>query len=149
MDGYPLHADIAFTRLASDFIDGDRELGDGSVRNLTVAVLNTLHRSDVNLKGTLNAGIADKTKEYAKTIDNHEIIGCMALVIDAGGGMSKQLLDLTYCLPASGRRTPPDLNPASNNDKNDTAFAPEHIPHTADELRKMKDALQRVRIRGR
>ena len=114
-DGHPIHADIAFEGLSSGAIVGDRELGDVSLRNLVGSNLVTMHHSDVDPYGVINAGVADKNKKYAKAIADHEIDGCMALVVNAGGGVSKDLSKLIYRLarkrdgtcpwtPAGGRR---------------------------------------------
>ena len=63
--GHPIDADIAFEGLSSGAIDGDRELGDVSVRNLVGSNLITMHHSDVDPYGVVNAGVADKNKKYA------------------------------------------------------------------------------------
>ena len=68
---------------------GDRELGDVTVRNFVGGKLNIMHHSDVDPHGVINGGIVDKAKKYAKPIADREISGCMALVLNAGGGMSK------------------------------------------------------------
>ena len=103
---HPIHADIAFEGLSSGAISGDRELGDVSVRNLVGGSLKPLHNSDVDPYGVINAGVADKCKKYAKAIADHEIDGCMALVVNAGGGMSKDLSKLIYRLARTSYRAP-------------------------------------------
>ena len=97
-DGHPIYADFAFEGLSSGAIDGDRELGDVSMRNLVGSNLKPLHNSDVDPYGAVNGGVADKNKKYAKAIAGHEINGCMALVVNAGGGVSKDLSELIYRL---------------------------------------------------
>ena len=46
-DGHPIHADIAFTGHATGAIDGDRELGDVTVRNFVGRKLNIIYHPDV------------------------------------------------------------------------------------------------------
>ena len=147
-DGHPIHADIAFEGLSSGAIDGDRELGDVSMRNLVGSNLKPLHNSDVDPYGVVNAGVADKNKKYAKAIADHEIDGCMALVVNAGGGLSKDLSKLIYRL--ARKRTERVLGPppAVGDNENDAALLQEHRMHTADEVRRMRGAFQTVRIRG-
>ena len=96
----------------------------------------------------INAGIADKEKKYAKPIADREISGCMALVLNAGGGVSKDLSDLTYRL--ARKRTERVLGPApaSGDDNEDAELLQEHNMHTAGEERRMQGALQTVRVRG-
>ena len=147
-DGHPIHADIAFEGLSSGAIDDDRELGDVSVRNLVGSNLVTMHHSDVDPYGVVNAGVADKNKKYEKAIADHEIDGCMALVVNAGGGVSKDLSKLIYRL--ARKRTERVLGPppAVGDNENDAALLQEHKMHTADEVRRMRGAFQTVRIRG-
>ena len=147
-DGHPIHADIAFEGLSSGAIVGDRELGDVSLRNLVGSNLVTMHHADVDPYGVINAGVADKNKKYAKAIADHEIDGCMALVVNAGGGVSKDLSKLIYRL--ARKRTERVLGPppAVGDNENDAALLQEHKMHTADEVRRMRGAFQTVRIRG-
>ena len=49
--------------------------------------LKTMHNSDDDRYGVVNAGVADKNMKYEKAIADHEIDGCMALVVNAGGGV--------------------------------------------------------------
>ena len=71
----------------------------------------------------------------------------MALVVNAGGGVSKDLSKLIYRL--ARKRTERVLGPPpAVGDENDAALLQEHKMHTADEVRKMRDAFQTVRIRG-
>ena len=83
-------------------VEGDRELGDVTVRNFVGGKLNIMHHSDVDPHGVINGGIVDKAKKYAKPIADREISGCMALVLNAGGGMSKDFSDLITAWPARG-----------------------------------------------
>ena len=67
-DGHPIYADFAFEGLSSGAIDGDRELGDVSMRNLVGSNLKPLHNSDVDPYGAVNGGVADKNKKYARRL---------------------------------------------------------------------------------
>ena len=147
-DGHPIHADIAFAGLSTGAIDGDRELGDVSVRNLVRSNLNILHSSDADLHGVIRVGVAEKAKKYAKPVVDGQIGECMALVINAGGEVGKDLSNLIYRLVR--KRTDSVLGPmpADSGDENDAALRMEHRMHTAEEMRRMRGALQTVRIRG-
>ena len=147
-DGNPIHADIALAGLKTGAAVGDLELGDVTVRNFVGGKLNIMHNSDVDPRGVINAGIADKEKKYAKPIKDREISGCMALVLNAGGGVSKDSSDLIYRL--ARKRTERVLGPApaSGDDNEDAELLQEHNMHTAGEERRMQGALQTVRVRG-
>ena len=129
-------------------VEGDRELGDVTVRNFVGGKLNIMHHSDVDPHGVINGGIVDKAKKYAKPIADREISGCMALVLNAGGGMSKDFSDLIYRL--ARKRTERVLGPApaSGDNNQDTELLQEHKMHTAGEVRRMQGALQTIRVRG-
>ena len=119
-----------------------------TVRNFVGGKLNIMHHSDVDPRGVINAGIADKAKKYAKPIADREISGCMALVQNAGCGMSKDFSDLIYRL--ARKRTERVLGPApaSGDNNQDTELLQEHKMHTAGEVRRMQGALQTIRVRG-
>ena len=107
-----------------------------------------MHRSDVDSHGVIRAGVADKTKKYAKPIADRQIDGCMALVINAGGGVSKDFSKLIYRLARKQTDSVLGPMPADGGDENDAAIRLEHRMHTAEEMRRMRGALQTVRIRG-
>ena len=54
-----------------------------TVRNFVGGELNIMHHSDVDPRGVINAGIADKAKKYAKPIADREIADTWALVLNA------------------------------------------------------------------
>ena len=106
-DGHPIHADNAFTGLATaSRMTGSGETDGAELRRRQAQD----HASDVDPRGVINAGIADKAKKYAKPIADREISGCMALVLNAGCGMSKDFSDLIYRL--ARKRTERVLGPA-------------------------------------
>ena len=59
---------------------------------------NILHGSDADPQSVIGMGVADKANKYAKPIADGQIGGSMALVINAGGGVSKDLSKLIYRL---------------------------------------------------
>lgn len=59
--------------------------------------LHILHSSDVDPRSVVNKGVEDKHKKYAKPIAD-QIDGCIALVVNTGGGMRKDLSKLVYRL---------------------------------------------------
>ena len=119
-----------------------------SVRNLVGGNLKPLHNSDVDPYGAVNGGVADKNKKYTKAIADHENDGRMTLVVNAGGGVSKDLSKLIYRL--ARKRTERILGPppAVSDNENDAALLQEHKMHTEGEVRRMRRAFQTVRIRG-
>ena len=123
-------------------------MGDVTVRNFVGGKLNIMHHSDVDPYGVINGGIADKAKKYANSIADREIGGCMALVLNAGGGMSKDFSDLIYRL--ARKRTERVLGPApaSGDNNEDAELLQEHKMHTAGQVRRMQESLQTVRVRG-
>ena len=66
-------------------------------------------------------GVADKAKKYAKPIADGQMGGCVALVINAGGGVSRDLSNPIYRL--ARKRTDSVLGPvpADGDDENDAA----------------------------
>ena len=72
----------------------------------------------------------------------------MALVVNASGGVSKDLAKLIYHL--ARKRTERILGspPAVGDNENDAAILQEHKMHTTDEVRRMRGDFQTVRIRG-
>ena len=107
-----------------------------------------MHHSDIDSGGVINGGIADKAKKYAKPIAVREISGCMALVLNVVGGMSKDFSDLIYRVDR--KRTEHVLGPApaSGDFNEDAELLKQHRMHTASEVRRMQGALQTVRVRG-
>lgn len=136
-DGHPIHADIALEGLATGAIDGDRKLGDVTVRNFVGSNLKILLRSDVDPRGVVNAGVADKNKKSAKPIADRQIKGCMALVITAGGGVSKDFSELIHRLARKRTESVMGPAPAGGDNENDAALLQEHRMHTAEEVKKM------------
>jgi len=45
-----------------------------------------MNRSDDDPYSVVNAGVADKTKKNAKPVADRESDGCMALIVNTGGG---------------------------------------------------------------
>ena len=127
---------------------GDRELGDVTVRNFVGGKLNIMHHSDVDPHGVINGGIVDKAKKYAKPIADREISGCMALVLNAGGGMSKDFSNLIYRLARKGTESVLGPTPASGNNNEDAALLQEHRMRTAGKVRRMQGTIKTVRVRG-
>ena len=123
-------------------------MGDVTVRNFVGGKLNIRHNSDVDPRGVINAGIVDKVKQYAKPIADREISGCMTLVLNAVGGVSKDLSDLIYSLARKMTERVLGPAPASGDDNEDAELLQEHNMHTAGEEKRMQGALQTVRVRG-
>ena len=127
---------------------GDRELSDVTVQNFVGDSLNILHCSDVDPHSVIRMGVANKAKRYAKPITNRQIGGCIALVINAGGGVSKDLSKLMYRLARKPTDSVLSPMPADGGDRNGAAFrlSTGCTPRGDDE-----DAivLQTVRIRAR
>ena len=92
--------------------------------------------------------VADKDKKYAKAIADHEIDGCMELVVNAGGEVSKDLSKLIYRLVRKRTESVLGPVPAGGDDEDDVELLQERKMHTADEVRRMRGALQTVRIRA-
>ena len=72
----------------------------------------------------------------------------MALVVNAGGGVSKDLSELIYRLARKQTERILGPPPAVGDNANDAALLQEHKMHTVDEVRRMRGAFQTVRIRG-
>ena len=144
-DGHPIQADIAFTGLATGAVEGDRDV---TVRNFVGGKLNIMHHSDVDQHGVIYGDIEDKVKKFAKPITDREIGGCMALVLNAGGGMSKDFSNLIYRLARKGTESVLGPAPASGNNNEDAALLQEHRMRTAGKVRRMQGTIKTVRVRG-
>ena len=66
-DGHPVHADIAFTGLATGAIDGDRKLVDVTVRNFVGGKLNIMHHSRT-IAHIIKITRLQKKKEFAPQV---------------------------------------------------------------------------------
>ena len=105
-----------------------------------------MHRPDIDPCGVISAGDADKYKNHANPVSYHNIDGCMALVFDEGGGVSK---DLSKFVHASVQKASWAPHQRSMTTEKDAAFLQEHKIHAADEVRRTRGAPQTVRIRGK